>query len=317
MERPKRTIEPAEDCYDYELSQTQADFIALADAILEHRDPDYRLTYVDMVVEGDVDAIYTNIAASRIGSVLTRADEQLAIPSNGEHYPVLDLRKDHSALVGVSIRAWGWDYDKIRYTDTDRTEITYPRPYKIYEDSSDVARQMDVTFHYDCDGHMFSESICMYGSSMAPDNITVRNNVWIADYAETGYEGNGKNEANPLTDEAIYEYLDTVALLLGDAPLSFAEQDERRARELVELFAATGYATEVSRIIDSSWPAQAVYELTVRRYEELGSVTLVDALLGNDGNQQVAASILESRVNEYEDWWAASEALHVDDSLLG
>lgn len=48
-------------------SQTQADFIALADAIPEHCDPDYRLTYVDMVVEGDVDAIYTNIAASRIG----------------------------------------------------------------------------------------------------------------------------------------------------------------------------------------------------------------------------------------------------------
>ena len=317
MERPKRTIAPAEDCYDYELSQTQADFIALADAILEHRDPDYRLTYVDMVVEGDVDAIYTNIAASRIGSVLTRADEQLAIPSNGEHYPVLDLRKDHSALVGVSIRAWGWDYDKIRYTDTDRTEITYPRPYKIYEDSSDVARQMDVTFHYDCDGHIFSESICMYGSSMAPDNITVRNNVWIADYAETGYEGNGKNEANPLTDEAIYEYLDTVALLLGDAPLSYAELSERQAEELVTLFATTKHEDAIVRIVDASWSAQSVYELTGCRYEALGGQTLADALLGDDSTQQTAAAILESRVHEYEGWRARSEALHVDDTLLG
>ena len=317
MERPKRTIAPAEDCYDHELSLAQTDFFALSDAILEHRNPEHRLTYVDMVVEGDPGDVYREVGSTRVGSVLTGAHEQLAFASDGEHYPVLDLRKENSALVGVSIRAWGWDYDKIRYTDKDRAEITYPRPYKVYEGQNDIARQLDVAFHYDCEGHTFSESICMYGSSMASDNITVRNNVWIADYAETGYEGNGKNEANPLTDEAIYEYLDTVALLLGDAPLSYAELSERQAEELVTLFATTKHEDAIVRIVDASWPAQSVYELTGCRYEALGGQTLADALLGDDSTQQTAAAILESRVHEYEGWRARSEALHVDDTLLG
>ena len=317
MERPKRIIAPAEDCYDHELSPAQADFFALTDAILEHRDPDYRLTYVDMVVEGDVDVMYANIAASRAGGVLTGMDEQLAIASKGEYYPVLDLRKERSRLAGVSVRAWGWDYDKVRYTDTNQPAITYPRPFKIYDGSKDIARQLDITFHYDCDGHAFSESISMYGSSMTPDNISVRNNVWIADYAETGYEGSGKNEIDPLTDEAIYEYLDTVARLIGDTPLSYAEQSEQRAVELVERFATTKYEDMVTRIVEASWPAQSVYEMTGCQYEALGGLTLADALLSDDSTQQAAATILGSRVQEYEAWSAKSEALHADDAVLG
>ena len=317
MERPQCVIAPAEDCYDHELSQVQTDFLALTDALLEHRDPDHRLTCVDMVVEGDPERVYADVTATRVGSVLTGDDEQLAVYSTGERYPVLDLRKANATLTGVSIRVWGWDYEKVRYTDVDLPKPSYPRPYKVYEGQSDTARQLDISFQYDVGGHCFSDSVCVYASSTAPDNTSVRNNVWIADYAEMGYEGNGHHSIDDLTDAELYEFMDVVARLVGDTPISFSEQGELRAQELIDSIADSQYTDIVFRIVEATRPVQAVYELTQRRYDELDGATLVEALSGDDAARRTdAATIAESCAREYETWQEKSQVSADSDGLL-
>lgn len=298
MERPHATIEAPQDNFDHELTQPQADFIALTDVLLAHkRDGGMHLSFTDIVVQHSPDEVEQKLRATRVGQLMRPSDAQLAIESDGSYYPQLDLKKANGRLAGVSIRAWGWDDKKYRYTDPGNT--TVPREYKKYQGEIDKTRQLDISFSYTIGDTSVVESISLYGSTTAPDYVYATSQVWASPYAETGYEGHGDDSIDELSDAEVYEFLELVADMVGDTPESYGEMYTRQTAALRCEFEGTSHFDGVSRLIDLLWPAQACYELLERPYAN--NETIVSALRSGDAERQrTADEALAEAVRYYE-----------------
>lgn len=285
MKSPESATDAKKDQYDHELTPDQVMFTELADALLEHRDEHSGLTFVDIVVDQPPSDVLSQLRDLRLGELLADQSQQLAIQSDGSHYPILDIKKEDGELLGVDVRAWGWGHEKIRYTDIHKKDITYPREYIEYPGEYDKVRQIDIQFSYRIKGESVVESCTLYGSTSGPGYITASSSLGMSAYAETGYEGHGGKRLDNLTDEDVVEFLELVAKITGDNPKSYAE----KCREELESFDAKlseyGLSGMVRELVDASWSAQAYYELCWIERESLDGKAIATAIDGADSER--------------------------------
>jgi hypothetical protein len=247
--------------HDRKPSKVVASCTLLADELLKLKEPNSRLTFVDIAVEASPDTVLAKLQEIAAGEILAGADEQLAIPSNGEYYPVLDMRKQKARLVGVGLRVWGWDHDKYVFTNKKGEAYKYPEHALIYpSDEKSASRQIQLGFSYrDEESGGFSESVSLHVSS--DGSASISSTIWASAYAETGYEGHGGSSLRNPTSHKIAVFGDLVAEIVGDNPESISMQINRHLDELASATASSSARQAVQDLIEATWPAQASYLL--------------------------------------------------------
>lgn len=283
--------------YDGRTSEVVASCIALADVLLTLKEPGSQFTFVNVAVELSPETVLDKLKAISVGSILSDDDEQLAIASDGEYYPKLDMRKQGVKLSGVGLRIWGWDDIKYVFTNKEGELYEYPRHALVYpSDEKSSTRQLELSFSYrNKESTSFTESISLYLT--AGGSTTISSNVWAMAYAETGYEGHGGSSLQNLTDEDIAAFGDLVAQIVGDKPESVSMKLNQRLQELTDA-AVTPFAKQaVQDLIKASWPAQAHYFLT-RRQED--SDYTIAGQLCHETTAEVATAALHTIIKEWK-----------------
>jgi hypothetical protein len=255
MERPQGRIEQPTDKYDYELTQLDVDAIALADELLKKKPEGSPLTFVDIVLQNDRDQMLEEIQHGPFSQLLAAPDEQLAMASNGEYYPILDVRKENGRLIGMGLRVWGWEHDKVRYTKPENKKP--PFKYKEYPGEKDQTRQLEIAMSYQVGRETVTEEISLYFGTIS--DIRASSQLHMMAYAEMGYEGHGGKSMKKLSDEQVYWFLDFIARHVGDEPKSVGElQDEKIAVIRAEA-ESQGVLVAIDELINGTWSAQALY----------------------------------------------------------
>ena len=257
MERPRNNIEQPFDEFDHELTQLQTDGIALADKLLEHKPDDSPFTFVDIILPGDHGVMLEEVKDGPLSHLLTLPSEQLAIESDGSYYPRLDVRKEGATFIGMSLRVFGWNDRKIRYTNTDQKSPPYL--YKEYPDQEDKTRQLEFGMSYRIGEETFSERLSLHITSSHPSSIDASTIISMPVYAETGYEGHGGKDDHSISDEAVEWFLDFVARSVGDAPKSYNEVMDARIEGVRMMADGHGVREAIDELIDGTWNAQALH----------------------------------------------------------
>ena len=209
MERKQGTIEPAIDENDHEITQEQADIIAVADALLAQKDPESQFSFLNISLVGDQEKIVADIHDSPLSYLLAGQNDQLAIESDGSYYPQLDIRKADLTFQEAFVRAWGWQDRKVRHTDTSSGR---PYSYVTYDGEFDTSRQLDLVVRYThATGGVVVETASLHTTSARPDSIQASSDIWMSEYAETGYEGHKRNYNHSPSSEEIVWMLDFIA----------------------------------------------------------------------------------------------------------
>lgn len=229
----------------------------------------------------DESSALDRLIASSVGrDLLAGPDDQLGIASTGEHYPILDVHRRDLSLTGVGIRVWGWDHPRVEFTNPEGKQYAYPEDcleFPVHETSP--TRQIDISLSYDHpEAGFVRESVTLYVSESYGH---LHSQYWMSAYAETGYEGHGGKRIEP-TDERMIEFLELVAHIAGDEPMTVAAHDERRLEEVLTALDDTAYGAKARLLLESTWTQHALYELNERRDESIGGITLYEALMGDD-----------------------------------
>ncbi len=254
MERPRAEIQPAQDEFDHELSQLQADGIALADELLKLKEANSPLTFVDIVLEGNKDELLAEIAHGPMAQLLATPDQQLAMASDGSYYPILDVRKQNGRLIGIGLRVWGWDEEKWRYIDRDNK---YPDNIRKYPGEIDKTRQLEIAMSYRVGSETITEALSLYLGTTG--YVRASSRLHMAAYAETGYEGHGGKGMNNLTDEDVYWVLDFIAKHVGDEPKSVFMLQKERINKIRATAERNGMLSAIDNLVAGTWEAQALY----------------------------------------------------------
>lgn len=247
--------------YDNKPSKVAASCIALANTLLALKETDSPLSFIDIEVATQPEVVLLKLGSIAAGSLLARDDEQLAITSNGDYYPVLDLRKRSAKLVGVSLRAWGWDDQKYIFTNKDGEEYLYPDDVLFYpSDEKNSTRQLELSFSYqDTKSGGFSESVSLFLTSSG--STTMSSQIFANAYAETGYEGHNGSSLDDLVDDDSAAFGDLIAEIVGDTPTSIAMRTRNQLQGLTDA-ASTPHARQaIHDLIAATWPTQANYLL--------------------------------------------------------
>ena len=201
--------------YEPQLSSTEASCIALADELLKLKDPEVQLTFVDINVKTPAAEVLEKLRAIKSGELLVSDNEQLALESNGEYYPILDFNKGKAQLNSVGLRVWGWDHPK--YVMTDKYDnpadnyLAYPSDEKL------TRRKLEISFLYKSDtSESFSENISL---SLSNETATsIGRSIYSSAYADMGYEGHKGETLYDIDDADIAAFGDLVAEIVGDEP---------------------------------------------------------------------------------------------------
>src|SRR5690606_26433371 len=116
--------------------------------------------------------------------------ESLSMPQPNERYPDLGLVVGDSALIGVGLRAWGWEMEKYRVDENDTSisanSITY------FPGEQDWLRQLDILLFYSNGNHIAAQSVTTQTGSKGAGLPLVSRDISSSTYAETGYEGHNQ-----------------------------------------------------------------------------------------------------------------------------
>jgi hypothetical protein len=275
--------------YDDKPSEVVANCAALADILLTLKEPESQFTFVDIAVEASPEIVLKKLEATSVGSILAGGDEQLAIPSDGEYYPVLDMRKQNAILTGVGLRAWGWDDQKYIFTNQQDEQYEYPKHALVYpSDEKSSTRQIELFFSYNgTKPTSFTESISLQLTNGGSARIS--SNIWAMAYAETGYEGHGGSSLQNLKDEDIIAFAELVAEIVGDEPESVSMKINQRLQELADTAVTPPAKQSVQSLIEITWPAQAHYFLTRKQTDT--DQTIAEQLLDETTVDTAVAAI--------------------------
>ncbi len=294
MERIHGKIERPTDEFDHELEQTDVDLIAMADEFLKFKDST-KLTFGDYVSQMSAEDVLRRIETTKFSKTLASPDEQLAIKSNGEYYPILDIRKENANLIGVGIRVWGWDSPKYRYTNSSQDEPPYD--FKEYINEIDKERQIDISFSYATDDTTITETIILRANSARPGGAEGYSQLYCVSYAEMGYEGHEGKYLNDVNEQDIYQFLDLVAEMAGDEILSVGESKRRQMANILEGASKVGAEDLVRELIDITWEAQARYILTT---QTSAGFSIAEGLKSS-ANSEFAKDMLRARIKEWRE----------------
>ncbi|HET8884349.1 MAG TPA: hypothetical protein VFM68_02665 [Candidatus Saccharimonadales bacterium] len=282
------------DEYDSCLSDTEASCIALANELLALKDEKNILTFVDICVDEPASEVLTKLKSTKAGELLTADDEQLAMESDGEHYPILDMRKEQADLVGVGLRVWGWDHRKYTYTDNDGKKSDPQKDLLFYpEDEKMAERKLEIDFLYrnrqsSSDGSDdFTETVSLmideYGDSYLSRSVS------SMAYTEMGYEGHHHAILDDIEGADIAAFGDLVAEIVGDEPESTGMRQSRHLAEMIDGISSDQTRGVVQELLDKTWPAQANSILSLRLKES--GKTLAQTLQSDD-NVERAIEVL-------------------------
>lgn len=191
---------------DPELLLCQVQIKTLCDEILAHMPEQYLLTFWDIHAKADGNDIQEKLRASSIGDLLLKDGDTLSAPGNHEYYPDLRLYVGKAALIGVSVRAWGWEYDKHRINPNGPDKPPYDIIY--YPGEQDWTRQLDISLHYSNGNQAASQTVTTQtGSSSAGHLPSVSRDVSAMAYAETGYEGHNQAWRNAQSTSEIEDFV--------------------------------------------------------------------------------------------------------------
>ncbi|MEO7904413.1 MAG: hypothetical protein ABIR91_01315, partial [Candidatus Saccharimonadales bacterium] len=96
------------------------------------------------------------------------------------------------------------------------------------------------------------------------DAASFHSSIWMSEYAETGYEGHHRRHLNDCSDDDIATYGDLIAMIVGDQPESESMKTVRTLDETIDSIATEQARSAVRHLIVSSWPAQALYILSLQ-----------------------------------------------------
>lgn len=288
MERPRANIEPPVDEYDHELTPVQGNIIALADELLKHKEVNSRVTFADIMLEGEPMDMVAELKSGPLGGILSPSDKQLAHESDGSYYPVLDIRKESARLTGVGLRVFGWEDEMFRYIDPGQTAPPYD--LKRYPGYMDKRREIKLSMGYKVGDQTFNEILTLSTSTFRPDDIRISSYVYLHAYMEHGYEGHGgRSDYNP-SDEAVEWLLDFVARHVGDQPKSHFEYTMELLNKVRIKAEEVGAGEEVDRLIEATWPTQALFMLE-KPCHTLEGMSIIEGLQTSDAAETAARAI--------------------------
>lgn len=218
---------------EYEQYDTVADdlklsCVALAEALHALRKPGARLSYESIEVENTPQEVLDMVRASGAGKLLKPDDAQLAFESDGSHYPKLDVKKQDATLTGVSLTVFGWSSPKVVFTNDENEPYEYPRDYLAYPSNEEsMTYEIQLSFLYNHPETTFTEKISLSIGDITNSSLSLSSNVWISEYAETGYEGHMGELLEDVTDEDIAGFADIIAEIVGDNPKATWQCAER------------------------------------------------------------------------------------------
>lgn len=284
--------------HDHKPSPVIASCIALANELLALKDPETPLTFVDIVVETDPDTVLAKIQAMAAGSLLADEDEQLAIPSDGSYYPILDIRKQNAKFIGVGLRVWGWDSEKYVFTNGEDEQYEFPKHALLYpSEEKNSTRQLEISFGYeDEEAGSFVESVSLYIYS--DGSATISRSISASAYSETGYEGHAGSSLEKMTDNDIAAFGDLVAEIVGDKPESVGMRIDRQLQEITEAAATPSAQRAIQELIDATWPAQARYLLS-RNIE--GTDTTIAEQIRDEATVDAAITAIHTTIQEWQE----------------
>ena len=249
--------------YDVNLSEVQLSCLALSDELLALKG-DSPFTFVDMYVDTPAEEVLSRIKKLR-PDLLADDDEQLAMPSDGEYHPILDAKKTDARLVGVGLRVWGWDDEKYVFTNGSNESYDMSRHFLMYpSDEKTHRRQLEISFSYSHSsaGNIVESVSLALGSG---GETSIYSQLYMSAYAETGYEGHGGRSSQNVSDGDMAAFGDLVAEIVGGVPESMRMRSERTLNELVYSAATEDARHAVMRLIEETWPAQALYLIASSR----------------------------------------------------
>lgn len=292
------------DEYDACFSLTEASCVALADELLALKDSENRLTFVDICVDQPADEVLEKLAAIKAGELLNSDDEQLAIESNGEYYPILDYKKQDAKLVGVGLRAWGSDHDRYLFTNDENEQRTPRRDVLVFPSGEkQTLRQLEISFTYRSEKQFeneserfFTESISLFTDNNGGSHFS--SEVSAMAYAETGYEGHRHGQLYEINEQDIAAFGDLVAEIVGDKPESVAMRQERYLTESIDAAVSEKVRGAIQELADLTWPAQMTYYLSLK---PKGSTKHLGALMRSEENTDIVMAEIQPILDQWRE----------------
>lgn len=274
-----------------ELTPLEASCREMIRELSQCNDEPERFTFVNLHTDFTPEDVLSRLQAMSAGELLADSDEQLAMPPNG-YWPEMDIKKSDSQLVEASLTVWQWHAPGITRDPTVPKSEYGPRSL-LYFPSDELQEwgQLDVNLVYvHPQAGVLVETVSLYQGIAG--NISLHSKVWMSVYAETGYEGHG-GKSGEYGDEAIAEFADLVAELVGDEPISQAEHEERQFEEYLKQLVIPDSRLYLGEYADNVPLSQILYDL---EHLEIDSMSLREALV-DERHAKAAQVLLVERVN--------------------
>lgn len=263
--------------YESKLTPLYKSCGALAEELLRLKDPNSPATFVDIRVAMPTSQVLEEIKNLKVRELLEDDDAQLALPSTGEYYPELDIKKNKAVSCGTGVTVWGWQHNKHVMIRSDKGQEALLFP----EEEMMSWYQIDVSFSYRLNAgtHGYSVDTTLVEtltlSIGTQGELRLSSNIWASEYAETGYEGHIRRALTDATEEDIAAFADFIAEIVGDAPESRGMNQDRHLQEYVKNLPTSEAREAVGQLKDVTGTAGTLGMLA---YTRCGDTTLAKAL---------------------------------------
>jgi hypothetical protein len=203
---------------------------------------------------------------------------------------VHDIKKCDSQLIDVGAVVWQW-----RAPGVTRDPFAPAGQYggrsllHFPADEPQVWGQLDITFSYlhPKEGEWF-ETLSLYQGIAG--EVSLSGSTWLSAYAETGYEGDG-NQKGRLTDQqAISEFADLIAELVGDEPISEQEYIRREFTAYLQEVKLAESSVYLREWAENMEPSEVLYELHAA---QVGPLSLYEALVADRYAHEAHAQLVQ------------------------
>lgn len=177
---------------DPELTPAQQEIKSITDEVLAMKPERFSLTYWDVATSVPPQEIHDRLQATAASALLLDEGESLSARQPNDYWPDLKLNASAETLKWVSMRAWGWEYEKVRINP----EGPNVPPYDVltFPGQTDWSRQLDICLGYANEQQTAHLTVSSSTSSMrAGQTPMLSRDVHAMAYAETGYEGHNQN----------------------------------------------------------------------------------------------------------------------------
>lgn len=208
--------------HDPEFLACQVEMKKLCDEILALKPERIQLTYWDVAAQVDPVAVQQQLRESAFGDLMLHDGDTLSSPSPSEHHPDLNLFVGQAQLQAVTVRAWGWEYDKHRI---DPKGPDKP-PYDVieYPGEKDWTRQLDVSLHYTNGKQTASQTVTIQTGSMHAGELpSASRDVSASAYAEMGYEGHNQTWRACKDEDEATQFITLAKELFDSRPTDTAD----------------------------------------------------------------------------------------------